>query len=613
MEQRPHRAHPTPASPAEPENAPGRPGRQESSAQPSDPRHYSLDNAEVEDHQDQMLIDGLIREMDSDVRVPKGHRQQPKYVLQKQNTASIPNIGEMFETSPILVSPLKHKQSNVHDGRTNSENLPQSQKPATQRPQEPRAGAANVRVFQQLAATSAKKQSPFRARTESLEVAQELMMVSVQKRPRETKYDSDSSDEEGNSDRESVGSYSESEIEDEEASEDDGELTPADDSEQDRKDEGEAGSQQSEEEDMATDDTGRDNGPRVLVRYSYQASSGSADAAVRPQVSTVAEAQQHLPLPSRENEGIRDERISDESRTTEQIAILALQALEAGGSADPGILPHGEACLPDICRSGIKNKDIFTSSGSSKPNKSNTVQLGQAGDSESSWCPRIPETSGLAMEVDEIVDSPTPAPQQSRQIVHRRTSRRSPDFGSQQLTMVRSRWNSPIPENESATVSDTQGSVELGAPRKILRRLISDEVPETQRERQQEIPETQLSFVPQLSFMERALGQLNEPMPKTNLSRTKPMQAHVFFAQQERDNVMMVAGGITMIEAFQHTVSPIKSGRRLPTLLEESSGQEQILKALTRQASLNLGTLPINAQNRTSSLRFKPPFLRSPL
>jgi hypothetical protein len=179
--------------------------------------------------------------------------------------------------------------------------------------------------------------------------------------------------------------------------------------------------------------------------------------------------------------------------------------------------------------------------------------------------------------------------------------------------VVPSRRNSLIPENELTNASDTQGSVELGDSRTIIRRARPDEVSEA-GESQPEIPETQFSFVHQMSYMERALEQLSSPVQRPSLSRTKSMPAHVFFLQPKQGSDTMLAGGIMVAEAFQHTVSPVKSGSRLRTSLRESPGrQEQSLKALTRQASLNLGTLPESARKRTVSLQFKPPFLPSTL
>ncbi|PMD36090.1 hypothetical protein L207DRAFT_515817 [Hyaloscypha variabilis F] len=54
-----------------------------------------------------------------------------------------------------------------------------------------------------------------------------------------------------------------------------------------------------------------------------------------------------------------------------------------------------------------------------------------------------------------------------------------------------------------------------------------------------------------------------------------------------------------MSAAFHHTVSPPKSGS---SLLEESPAQEKTLKALTKQASLSMGTMPGSARKRTPSL-----------
>jgi len=206
------------------------------------------------------------------------------------------------------------------------------------------------------------------------------------------------------------------------------------------------------------------------------------------------------------------------------------------------------------------------------------------------------------------MDSPAPAPFQERQVFRRPSSRRPSGYRSSQLTMVRSRRNSPVSE-EPTNPHDTQGSVELGASQWIVQRSPSDVVSERLLRYQPEIPETQFSVVePQLSYMERALEQLSSPVRRPNPIRTKSMLAHVLFAPHGQSSSGLIAGGITMAEAFHHTVSPLKSGNRLPTLREECSSEEKSLRSLARKASVKLGTMPCSARRRTVSLQFKPPF-----
>ncbi|KAE9371276.1 hypothetical protein N431DRAFT_425948 [Stipitochalara longipes BDJ] len=74
-----------------------------------------------------------------------------------------------------------------------------------------------------------------------------------------------------------------------------------------------------------------------------------------------------------------------------------------------------------------------------------------------------------------------------------------------------------------------------------------------------------------------------------------------------------MTGGIIITASFHHAVSPAKSPNRIRTLLKEGSSVEKNLKTLTRQASLNMGTLPGSARARTPSLQLRPLFLRSTL
>jgi len=218
------------------------------------------------------------------------------------------------------------------------------------------------------------------------------------------------------------------------------------------------------------------------------------------------------------------------------------------------------------------------------------------------------------MQVDEdIVDSPTPVPSQGRDNERRRLSRRHSGLRSQQLTMVRSRRHSPIPEDPPIDERGTQESVELGQKERNTRRASPHAVFESQPGDLPEIPETQFSVAPQMDYLERAKLHLSQPSAKPSLSRAKSMPLQAYFAQNDQASDKLMADGITMTAAFQHTVSPAKSPSRIPTLLEDGSSAKKSLSSLTRQASLNMGTLPGSARARTPSLHIKPPFLRSTL
>jgi hypothetical protein len=608
--QRHRGANPTSNTHAEPQNALGDEGQSDVSAQPSDFEHHLSDIAEAEHDQNQMLIDGPGEEMEAEVSVSEERWPPTKNVLQERRTPTIPSVGDLSETPAHLISPLTRKQSAVHNDSPTRETLQTSQTPDSQRLRELLSGVDDVRISQQLVATSVNKKSRLRARKEGLEVTQELRMVSVQKRPKDTKYDSDSPDEEGDSDRESAESYLEDESENEDASEEEEEPTTEEDSEQDGNHD-ETGDEEDEEElydeEAVAENADSDNPLQGSAQAGAQELRGRADMSINPEVSSAAQTRHNLPQPDQESQDTRAGNVLDAAEVLKEAASRALKQLSAS--------PRCPMSLPGTGGQDTKDNMIAVKGHSPQRGEFHAANSGGLDDPDDSWRPRIPETSGLAMEVDEdIIDSPTPAPSQNRQAVHRRSSRRRSGLGSQQLTVVRSRRNSLIPENELTNTSDTQGSVELGNSRTIIRRSPLDEVSETRRESQPEIPETQFSFVHQMSYMERALGQLSSPVRRPSLSRTKSMPAHVFFLQPKQGSDTMLAGGITVAEAFQNAVSPVKSGSRLRTLLGESPGrQEQSLKALTRQASLNLGTLPESARKRTVSSQFKPPFLPSTL
>jgi hypothetical protein len=241
---------------------------------------------------------------------------------------------------------------------------------------------------------------------------------------------------------------------------------------------------------------------------------------------------------------------------------------------------------------------------------------------DSSWRPRVPEHSGMSMEVEEeIVDtgSPIRAQTRARTTIRRHpSSRRHSGKGSQHLTIVRSRPSSPSPNPMFTSLQDSQGSVILGEPLRVVRRSSGNSIPETQFVDDSEILETRFTFVPDSTgYFDQARRDLTELTrgPKF-VTRTTSMPMHTL----HRPNPLM-AGHTSVTAAFAHTLSrnpltagstsmssPVRPTSRLPTLMEETPYQMKSLKALTRQASLGLGTVPESARKRMVSLPFTPPF-----
>jgi len=228
-------------------------------------------------------------------------------------------------------------------------------------------------------------------------------------------------------------------------------------------------------------------------------------------------------------------------------------------------------------------------------------------DVEEHWHLRKPRPSTITMEEDEeIFDSPSPiAPSQTSRarIIRRR--------GSRPLTTTSFPRSPSSTEPSVLIVPDSQGSVELGDPRKPARQISRAHMTQTYVEgdavEPDEEPLSQQSFVPTSSYFDRASQHLQIPIQRTYLSRTKSMPRDMHYFRQEQNDGMMV-GGITMSKAFMHTVSPRKSSGRVPSILEETATREKSLKALTRKASVGLGTLPASEKRRTVSMRFAPPF-----
>jgi hypothetical protein len=243
-------------------------------------------------------------------------------------------------------------------------------------------------------------------------------------------------------------------------------------------------------------------------------------------------------------------------------------------------------------------------------------------DGDDSWRPREPVTNSMPVEVedDEIIDPPSPAPAHTSSFNKRRkASRRLSRIASHALSLVASRPSSPQQDLLVLNSHNSQGSIELGDTQRLLHRSPRSHIPESQFDQAQpepeedqeddETPTSQMTFVPEssLGYFERASQDLQQPFRKPNLVRSKSMSAsmHTPRRSEAREAGMMV-GGINMTATFQHTLSPVRSSGAMPTLMS-STGKEKSLKSLTRQASIELGTLP-SRRKKLVSLPFQPPF-----
>ncbi len=585
------------------ENAPGDAEQVEPSMQPLLREHCLPDRADIELYKDQILKNVQEEETEAEPGASE-EDHSPTISLPEKNTLIVPrNVDKKSETHIRLVSPLERKQCAIQIENVASQKLQKALKPSSESIQWPLVGMEEFRISQQLVIASEKKQTTLRVRTERLEVAQELMMVSVQKRPTKSQYESDNSDEgsEGNS----AESYSGFEHQGAETSEEDEEeLTPEDDSEEDKNEIEEEESQETNEDVTPAEKRGLYLPDPVCT--GFQSSHGTAVTLVNPNAGVVAEGRQRLFLIDEERAGPRDNTVINPLLDLQRMASQGLQVLSPSSQRP--------LSLPGIDGPGSKgNATIVTGTGFQQ----NYPHRGHLGDRnlDKSWHPHFPIRSGLALEVDEeIDDSATPSPVKNSQGLRCYSSRRLSRTGIKQLTMVRPRRNSPMPENESQNSYKAQESVELGDPQRIAHHSPSDAVLETQTSNQPEIPETQFLTESQNTYLEKALGQLREPIDRPSLNRIKSMPAQVFFAQQEQSGDA-IAGGFTMLGGFQRPISPVQTTYQMPTVLEGSANVEKSLSALTRKANLNMGILPGNSRRkRATSLQLtRPPFIRSTL
>lgn len=238
-------------------------------------------------------------------------------------------------------------------------------------------------------------------------------------------------------------------------------------------------------------------------------------------------------------------------------------------------------------------------------------------DADSSWRPRVPDTSGPAMQVDEnIDDSPTPPREREKAALSRRRSmRRLSSVRSQSLQTVSELPESPSFDDQAAVTHDSQGGSLILGNTQNFRRTYPTEIEETQEPMAIEEEETHTVMVANTSYFSQASEQLSQPIRMSRINRTlsTPGRARSrvhFDLHQRADNNGLMANGMSMTAAFQHTVSPAKtssspfkplSQRQTPSQ-QRTPSQGKSLKELTRTASRDLGTLHGSARKMSMPL-----------
>jgi hypothetical protein len=147
---------------------------------------------------------------------------------------------------------------------------------------------------------------------------------------------------------------------------------------------------------------------------------------------------------------------------------------------------------------------------------------------------------------------------------------------------------------------------------RVATRSLSPCIPETQLDMNPiEKRLSQMSFIPQASYFESASQNLRSLKRGTGIRMSKSMSVAKYYFQPEEDREE--EGGMSISNSLAHTIStsPRKMSSPLPTLLQETPNQKKCLQTLTRQASIDLGTVPVSARRRLKSLPFTPPFLKS--
>ncbi|KAH6676682.1 hypothetical protein B0J14DRAFT_359139 [Halenospora varia] len=223
--------------------------------------------------------------------------------------------------------------------------------------------------------------------------------------------------------------------------------------------------------------------------------------------------------------------------------------------------------------------------------------------SDDSWRPKAPHSSSVLMEVegDDIVDSPNPTP--TAEILAKRRLSRSRKVGgtASMLTFVHSRQSSDLDATPFST-QPTQPPLHSKTSQS-QQPSFGPEVPETQFVRPED-RESQQSYIPTPSYFDRA-SQVLSKYKHTTPSRTKSVP-HRF------GDPVLVIPVEPASSSLGRDSTPMRGQDRLGTLYRRPSTPQPSLKALTRQASFSLGTIPTrpSGQRRTMTVtnpHFAPP------
>jgi hypothetical protein len=521
-----------------------------------------------------MLVDLSEQHVHGDV---SHSHEDPSPNAEDNNTIKIAESDSpALHTAGSESPPLKNKNRLNHRMQFDDKvTICQESSTSTQRLSFGRRGSDKHGICQKLKMVPAQKKYPPKKHgmDTDLEVSQQLMMVSIRRRATGSKED-----EEGTHSEIMDDSYSEPQSEngdDSEEEDDEGDITAEEDSEQD---ETERDEDEDEDEDI-----------QVQEESITEETIGQR---LHKELETYIRATEDKPNPSQQaKEG---QRLPD----AQSYANTSL------GSNQGPALP--EELVLDSDEQYVREDD--TEKASNHHTLIHYVHIYHTLDDDS-WRLRKPDPSSITMEIDEeILDSPSPphARTRTRSLSwHQVVRRRSSGIGSQSLAIVRSRLSSP--QFELTDLDQSQGSIELGDTG-LISHSPNDAIPETQFVEEVPLPrESQQTFVPERDYFERASQQLQEPVRKLNLLRRKSTPAR-FYNNEGQKQAGTMAEGIAHSVTFRQTVSsPSKSTHPLLSLLEVTQSQERSLRALTWQASFDLGTVPGGRGRRMVSLPFTPP------
>jgi hypothetical protein len=508
------------------------------------------------------------------------------------------NDASMSEAPTSMGSPLKRKQQVTSANLVLNHQGDSSQLKIARRVFQPGLSQEQG-LSQKLAVASAETKARKKIQRD-VEIAQELMLVTLKRGLIESKLINEESEKEDNSELDSAdGSYAESHSEvneDEEDADDENSTSAEEDSGLDDEVEDESDFEEQESKShLVTERPLDENG----YMNTDEACDTETDAKENKTSSVNIMVRKQYPAAVPGAPG---------PRSAIALQQVASQALELGPQSSSLALPRGsndfaaEQERPTIGNGRAVVNQILERSDVRHPTQQRRYKSipNYSPNPDSSWRPRIPEDSGMSMEAEEeIVDTGsqirvhTPARTTSRR---RYSSRRHSRTGSQSLTIVRSRPYNPPHNPLFNNLQDSQGYVIFGEPTRTVRRPSVNSIPETQVVEDSEISEARLTFVPGASgYFERARRGLAEPtLEPLPLTRTRSMPLHM--------------NPLHSLNPLMAPSSPVRAMSRLPTLLKETPDQMKSLKALTRQASLGLGTMPGSARKRMVSLPFTPPF-----